>query len=283
LRFSLALPEGSEFSFVLFAVAVSSGALAQDQADLATLVIAVSMLLTPVLFAVSEQWFIPLFESRKEPAYDPIDGPPTPVVICGFGRFGQIVGRILRMQQIPFTALDKDSGQVEVIRRFGSKVYFGNPAREEVLRAAGAETAKVLVVALDDMDETLAVVEMAKRHFRNLAIFARARNRRHAHLLMGVGIAGIIRETFFSSLRLTEMVLEELDIPPESARRAIELFRDHDERNLIETRVIAGDEQKLIQSTQQAAQELMELFEADRDERPEPRSAGIPSGLKTIG
>ena len=264
LRFSLALPEGSEFSFVLFGVAVSSGALAQDRADIATLAIAVSMVLTPMLFAVSERWIIPRLETRREPAYDPIDAPPTPVIICGFGRVGQVVGRVLRMQNIAFTALDQDSAQVDVVRRFGNKVYFGNPGREEVLRAAGADTAKVLVVALDDMDQTLAVVEMAKRHFRNLKIYARARNRRHAHLLMAVGISGIIRETFFSSLRLTELVLEELGVPKESASRAIELFREQDERLLVETQAIAGDEQKLIQSSQQAAAELMELFEADR-------------------
>ncbi len=269
LRFSLALPEGSEFSFVLFGVAVSSGALIQSQADLATLVVALSMILTPVLFAISERWVIPRLGSRKERTYDPIDGPPTPVIICGFGRVGQVVGRVLRMQNIAFTALDKDSVQVDVIRRFGSKVYFGNPAREEVLRSAGAEQAKVLVVALDDMDETLAVVEMAKRHFPNLAIFARARNRRHAHRLMDIGIAGFIRETFFSSLRLSEMVLEELGIPSQSAKRAVDLFREHDERTLIETQSIAGDEQKMIQSAQQAAQELMELFEADQEDSPE--------------
>jgi len=263
-RFSLALPEGSEFSFVLFGVAVTSGALAQADADLATLVIAVSMVITPILFAVSEQWLLPRLDLRKEPAYDAIDAPPAPVIICGFGRVGQVVGRVLRMQNIAFTALEKNSAQVDVVRRFGNKVYFGNPAREDVLRAAGAETAKILVVALDDMEETVAVVEMAKRHFRHLTIFARARNRRHAHRLMDIGITGIIRETFFSSLRLTELVLEALDVPAESAHRAIELFREHDERALIETQAIAENEQQLIQSTQQAAQELMELFEADR-------------------
>jgi CPA2 family monovalent cation:H+ antiporter-2/glutathione-regulated potassium-efflux system protein KefB len=263
-RFSLALPEGSEFSFVLFGVAVTSGALAQADADLATLVIAVSMVITPILFAVSEQWLLPRLDLRKEPAYDAIDAPPAPVIICGFGRVGQVVGRVLRMQNIAFTALEKNSAQVDVVRRFGNKVYFGNPAREDVLRAAGAETAKILVVALDDMEETVAVVEMAKRHFRHLTIFARARNRRHAHRLMDIGITGIIRETFFSSLRLTELVLEALDVPAELAHRAIELFREHDERTLIETQAIAENEQQLIQSTQQAAQELMELFEADR-------------------
>ena len=154
-------------------------------------------------------------------------------------------------------------------------MYFGNPTREEVLRAAGAETARVLVVALDDMDETLRGRRNREAPFRNLAIFARARNRRHAHLLMDIGITGIIRETFFSSLRLTEMVLEELDIPPETAHHSIEFFREHDERNLLATHAIAGDEQQLIQSTQQAAQELAELFEADREERSESAEARV--------
>lgn len=269
LRFSLALPEGSEFSFVLFGVAVGAGAPPQDEADLATLAIAVSMVVAPILFAASERLLMPRFEVRKEPVYDAIDAPPTPVIICGFGRVGQIVGRVLRMQGIAFTALDQSPAQVEVVRRFGNKVYFGNPAREELLRAAGAEQAQVLVVALDDMDETLQVVDPAKRHFPKLAILARARNRRHAHLLMDRDVTGIVRETFLGSLQLGEMVLGRLEIPPEEAHRAIELFREYDERNLIQTHAIAHDETQLIQSTQQAAQELMELFEADREQRNE--------------
>jgi monovalent cation:proton antiporter-2 (CPA2) family protein len=273
LRFSLALPEGSEFSFVLFAAAVASGALDQAWADLATLVVAVSMLVAPVLFAGSERLLIPRLDAPREPAHDPIEGPPAPVIICGFGRVGQIVGRVLQMQGIPFIALDKSSAQVEVVRRLGNKVYLGNPAREEVMRAASADTARLLVVALDDMDESLRVVEMAKRHFPHLAILARARNRHHAHLLMDRGVTGIVRETFLSSLQLSEMVLGALDIDPATVRRAIDLFRAHDERTLIETQAIAHDEMQLIQSTQQAAQELLELFEADRDERREAAPA----------
>ena len=273
LRFSLALPEGSEFSFVLFAAAIASGALDQERADLATLVVAVSMLVTPVLFAGSERLLIPRLDTPREPALEPIKGPPAPVIICGFGRVGQIVGRVLQMQGIPFTALDKNPAQVEVVRRLGNKVYLGNPTREEVMRAASADTARILVVALDDMDETLRVVEMAKRHFPHLTILARARNRHHAHLLMDRGVTGIARETFLSSLQLSEMVLGALDIEPATAHRAIELFRAHDERTLIETQAIAHDEMQLIQSTQQAAQELLELFEADRDERREAAPA----------
>ena len=264
-RFSLALPQGSEFSFVLFAAAVSSGVLAQQHADLAILVVALSMLVTPALFAVSERLAMPRFGSREERPQERIDGPPAPVIICGFGRVGQVVGRVLRMQGIPFTALDKDAGQVDVVRRFGTKVYLGNPAREDVLRAAGAETAKVLVVALDDVEETLAVVETAQRHFGNLAILARARDRGHAHRLMDFAIKGIVRETFFSSLRLSELVLGALDVAPDRARRALDMFVAHDERTLVATQPIAGDEQRLIRSTREAAEELRQLFEVDQE------------------
>jgi CPA2 family monovalent cation:H+ antiporter-2/glutathione-regulated potassium-efflux system protein KefB len=265
LRFALALPEASEFSFVLFGAAVSAGVLAQADADLATLVVAVSMVATPVLFALSERFLLPQMESRKPARAEAIAAAPAAVIICGFGRMGQVVGRILRMQGIAFTALDGDPGQIEVVRRFGSKVYFGNPAQAEVLRAAGAAQARVLVVAVDDQDAALAVAALAKREFRQLRIYARARNRRHAHLLMGLGVDGIIRETFFSSLRLAELVLDGLDVPQDTARRAIEIFREHDERMLAETLEIAGDEQALIQSSQQAAQELGDLFETDQE------------------
>ncbi len=269
LRFSLALPEGSEFSFVLFGTAVATGALDQPHADFATVVVALSMMLAPILFTGSERLVLPRLERRREPPPDRIEAPPARILICGFGRMGQIVGRILRMQRIPFIALDKSPSQVEVIRRFGGKVYLGNPAREEILRAAGADKARILVVALDDVDEGLQVVDMARRHFPHLVILARARNRHHAHLLMDRGVKAIVRETFFSSLRLAEILLDELGIPEDTARRAIELFREHDERNLEETQAIAHDETQLIQSTQQAAQELQELFEADTEDQTE--------------
>jgi monovalent cation:proton antiporter-2 (CPA2) family protein len=273
LRFGLALPEGSEFSFVLFAAAVASGVLDQEASDIATVVIALSMVLMPVMFAASERFLAPRLAVGKPRPPDPIDEPPAPVIICGFGRMGQVVGRVLHMQSIPFTALEKDVGQVDVVRRFGTKVYLGNPTREEVLRAAGADTAQVLVVALDDMNETIQTVETAQRYFPNLAILARARNRFHAHKLMEYNIDGIVRETFYSSLKLTDLVLRALGVPEPRASRALELFREHDERNLVATQAIAGDEQQLIQDRQQATQELLELFEADEEARTSQRAA----------
>ncbi|SDC95425.1 monovalent cation:proton antiporter-2 (CPA2) family protein [Belnapia rosea] len=265
LRFALALPQGSEFGFVLFGAAVANGALLQSHADFATLTIALSMILSPVLFAASERLLIPrLLPPQQETAYDVIEEEEAPVIICGFGRIGQIVSRVLHMQRIPFVALDKSSEQIEVVRRFGGKVYFGNPVREDVLRAAGAEQAKLLVIALDDTEEALALAEMAGRHFPHLVILARARNRRHAHLLMDRNVTRIVRETFFSSLKLSEMAMEALGIPPDEIERAIRVFREHDERQLRMSHAIYMDEDRLIQSTREAAQELAELLEADR-------------------
>ncbi len=264
LRFAVALPAGSEFSFVLFGAALSGHVLSRDVAGFATLVAGLSMAAAPLLFAGVEALLLPRLHRRHEPAYDPIEGPPAPVIICGFGRVGQIVGRVLHMQRIPFTALDKDPAQIEVVRRFGGRVYFGDPTRLEVLRAAGAETARVLVLTLPDTEATLATAAMAKRHFPHLAILSRARDRRHAYRLMDLGIAGFIRETFLSSLHLSELVLSHLDVPAETAARAIALFRAHDERTLEEMHAVAGDERQLIESTQQATRELLDLFESDR-------------------
>jgi CPA2 family monovalent cation:H+ antiporter-2/glutathione-regulated potassium-efflux system protein KefB len=265
LRFALTLPEGSEFSFVLFGTAVGAGALDPAIANLATLVTALSMMLAPILFSASERFIMPRLAQPKPRAFDKIESQAPTVIICGFGRFGQITGRVLAMQRIRFTALDKSQEQVDVVRRFGAQVYFGDPTREEVMRAAGAETARVLVIALDDMDASMAVAQMVRRRFPHLHICARARNRRHVHLLMALGIEDIVRETFFSSLRLTEMLLESLDVPTAQAERAIALFRAHDEKILSETYAIAHDEHQMIQSTQEASRELLDLFQSDKE------------------
>jgi monovalent cation:proton antiporter-2 (CPA2) family protein len=263
MRFSLALSQGSEFSFILFAVAVTAGALQATEAALATLTTAASMLATPILFAGNEVVLTRL-KRTPSPEYDTIDAEPTPVIICGFGRFGQIIGRVLRMHGIDFTALERDPGQVEVVRRFGTKVYFGDPTRPDVLRAAGAEQAKLLVVALDDPPGVLRTVDIVKRSFPKLAILARARNRWYSHLLMDRDVEGLVRETFLSSLQLAMQALIVLGIDKEAAERAVTLFREHDEKTLLETHAIYRDEQQLIQSQQQAADELASLFEADR-------------------
>jgi voltage-gated potassium channel Kch len=264
VRFSLALPQASEFSFVLFAAAVDVGALGQGMADMATLSAAVSMAATPLLFAASERFLIPRLQVEPPPDFDTIESADAPVIICGFGRMGQIVGRVLRMHGIAFTALERDPGQVDVVRRFGNKVYFGDPSRPSLLRAAGAEQAKLLIVAQADMEATLRVIDMAKRNFPALKILARARNRRHAHLLMDRDVDLIVRETFYSALHMAEESLLALGISPDDAKRSVNLFEAHDTRNLLDSHSIYQDEKQLIQNTQQATQELLTLFEADR-------------------
>jgi monovalent cation:proton antiporter-2 (CPA2) family protein len=264
LRFGLALPQASEFSFVLLGAAVAAGALGQGDAAFATLVTAASMVATPILFAGAEAFVIPRLRRAPAPEYDTIDAAPNPVIIAGFGRFGQIIGRVLRMHGIEFTALERNPGQVDVVRRFGTKVYFGDPTRADVLRAAGAEQAKLLVVTLDDPPGVLRAVDVAKRTFPNLAILARARNRWYAHLLMDRDVDGQVRETFYSSLHLARIALTTLGIGEEAAERAVSLFRDRDEKTLLETHAIYRDETQLIQSQQQAAEELAGLFEADK-------------------
>ena len=276
LRFALALPQGSEFSFVLFGAALAAGALSEPVADRATLVVALSMVATPILFSLSERLLMPRLESAPEPAYDTIEPGATPVIIACFGRMGQIVGRMLRLKGIPFTALEKDPAQVEVLRRFGTSVYFGDPTRLEMLRAAGADQARILVIAVDTMEGTLALAEIARRYFPHLKVLSRARNRRHVHLLMDRGVSGIVRETFFSSLKLSELVLAEVGVSRTQIARATQIFVTHDETALREAHAIYDDEQALIQSSQQAAAELHTIFEADREADKEAEKEPTP-------
>lgn len=267
LRLGVALAGGGEFGFVLFAVAVDEGAMTAEQSDAALLIITLSMVAGSLMFSVLEQWLAPALARRSRRPFDDISGSANPVIICGFGRMGQIIGRVLRMRGIPFTALDNNAAQIDLVRRFGNKAYYGNPARPDLLRAAGAERAKVLVVALDDVGESLELVENVKRHFPHLVVLARARNRRHAHLLMDRGVTRIVRETFHSSLKMSEQILEELGHERDDISRTIEMFHDHDERTLVAQHPVHHDEKQLIQTTKQAADELRSLFEADRDNR----------------
>ena len=150
------------------------------------------------------------------------------------------------------------------MRRFGFKAYYGDPSRLDLLKAVGAGEAKVLVAALGDVEANLKLVQTVRKNFPDLTIYARARNRRHVHLMMDAGVEHIVRETFFSSLRLTELVLGGIGLSPDDARRTVQRFREHDEHALVDQHVIYDDEKKLIQTSAEAAEELRRLFEADR-------------------
>lgn len=267
VRFALALPQAGEFAFVLFGVALADGTLSQAQSQGAMLIVTLSMMVSPLLFIAAERWLLPHLDRRPVRAFDKIDVEPAPIIICGFGRVGQIIGRILLMRGIRFTALDPSAEQIDQVRRFGIEAFYGDPTRPDLLRAAGAETAKLLVIALDDAVATVKVVQMAQAYFPDLTILARARDRRSVHLLMDLKVPKIVRETFYSSLRMTEEVLAVLGVPASEIERTIATFREHDEKLLIEQHGFYKDERQVIQTTKNAAEELRGLLEADNPEQ----------------
>ena len=262
-KLAVVLPQGGEFAFVLFSAAITYQVLDRHTADMLILVVSLSMAATPLLLLANERLLTPWL-SRQGPAeFDRIDEPGNPVIIAGFGRVGQIVGRLLRVKQIPFTALEISQTQVDFVRTFGGKLYYGDASRLDLLRAAHIEQARVFVLAVDDVEASLKIAETVKRNFPHLQIYARARNRHHAHLLMDLGIKHFVRETYYSSLRLAEQVLCGLGLPRADVAESIEKFRTHDEAALIKQHAIHHDEKQFIQSVKDAAEELQSLFEAD--------------------
>lgn len=257
------LPQGGEFAFVLFGVAAGFGLLPRPVADILTLVVAFSMALTPFLLRFNARVLDGWFERSEPPPFDRIDEPGNPVIIAGFGRFGQIVSRVLRLRGIPFTTLEISSEQVNFVRRFGNKIYYGDASNADLLRAAGAADAKVFVLAIDDVEASVRTAEIVRRRFPNLTIYARARNRHHAHLLTELGVTHIVRETLLSSIDLTSKVLGGLGVSEHEAKRTLDIFLRHDEDTLKRQYAVFRDEDRLIQTSRDAARELESLFEAD--------------------
>ena len=262
-RTAVMLSEGGEFAFVLFAAAVTLGVLDRPTAQLLILVVTISMLFAPGVFALHERLLTRWLERTAPPEYDTIDGPASPVIIAGFGRYGQIVARVLRMCGIHFTALEANYQQVDFVRRFGNKVYFGDASRLELLEAAKAGEARLFVLAVDDVEASVRTAQVVRRHFPKLAILARARNRQHYFQLRKLGITAIFRETFPSSLEAAHRALLQLGLGVAAAERAITLFKHHDEEQLKAQYAAQHDEAQLIQTTRDAAEQLKELFEAD--------------------
>jgi glutathione-regulated potassium-efflux system ancillary protein KefC/glutathione-regulated potassium-efflux system protein KefB len=202
-------------------------------------------------------------ERKSEPEFDTIDGPGNPVIIAGYGRYGQVVSRVLRMAGIAFTAIEKDYQQVDFVRRFGNKVYYGDATRLELLESARARDAKLLVLAIDDVDASIRTAALVRRHFPNLPILARARNRVHLFRLRDLDIHSVQRETFLSSLYTAELALVQTGLSAAQARRAVALFREHDLQLLEQQYAVRQDEEQFIETSAQAAAQLQELFEAD--------------------
>ena len=261
-RLGFALSTGGEFAFVLFTLAASERVLEGTTADLLVLAVTLSMMLS-LLLLIAHEALIRRGRVHPEPAYDALDEHDKAVIIAGFGRFGQIVARVLRMKGLAFTALDSSEAQVDFVRRFGSQVYYGDVSRLDLLRAAGAATAQVLVLAVDDIDVSVRTATLVREHFPQLKIFARARSRQHTFALMDAGVSWVIRETYASSLEMAVSVLEALGETPGAAREAVRRFRQHDEKTLLAQYEVKEDEEKYRATSLAAAQQLEKLFEAD--------------------
>jgi glutathione-regulated potassium-efflux system protein KefB len=260
-RLAVLLAGGGEFAFVVFKLAAERGLLKPEQHRLLVLVITLSMAAVPLLMLAAAK--MPAARAPKR-EFDAIDGDAPRVIIAGFGRVGQIVGRLLYAHHIPFTALESSVEQVDFMRRFGNKVFYGDPTRPDLLRAAQADKAEVFVLATDDPEVNVRTARIVRRLFPHLKIVARARNRQHAFRLMDMTSPDVVvRETFHSSLKMAGLALQELGFSPEAAQASVETFRTLDERLLREQHLVYDDEAALVQGAQEAREELERLFEAD--------------------
>jgi glutathione-regulated potassium-efflux system protein KefB len=262
-RFALAISQGGEFAFVLFSAGLSAGVLERSVAELLAVAVTLSMAATPLLLLL-EETLLPKPSIAR--AFDAIPAKDGHVVIAGVGRVGQIVARILTARKIAITALDSSPEQVEVVRKFGAKIYYGDPTRPEILDAAQTDKARAFVLAIDDVEASLRIAQMVRQRYPQVPIYARARDRRHTHKLMDAGITNIRRETFLSSIELTRDLLRGLGLPEREVRFLVETFKAHDRRRLYEDYRHYTDLEKLQARARTSAQELEDLFAQDATE-----------------
>lgn len=258
----VAISAGGEFAFVIFGAARDNGVLTRETIELLIVVVTLSMALTPLLFIARDQIIARRVKGEARP-FDEIHGEHSQVIIAGFGRVGQVVGRILRLRKITFTALDASAEHVDFLRKFGNKIYYGDASRLDLLRAAKADEASVFVLAIDDFEASMRTLTVVRENFPNLKVVARARNRQHAYALYGAGVETVIRENFAGSIQTAERVLEELGVDRADAKRTVKQFAQYDEEKVREMHVHRDDQQKLIESAKRYGEELERIFKQD--------------------
>jgi glutathione-regulated potassium-efflux system ancillary protein KefC len=264
LSLAISISQGGEFAFVLFGLAAASGVMPSRTLQLLIVVVTLSMCVTPLLFLARDALFRRIDARTGETReFDTIEDDDSRVIIAGFGRFGQIVGRILSLKRIRFTALDASPAQVDFVRRFGNRIYYGDPSRVDLLRAARADKAEVFVLAVDDVEASLRTLETVQRNYPHLRVVARARNRPHAYALIGAGVDLVIRETFHGSIEAARKTLEELGMPSADAREVARQFAEYDEEQIRRVAHLRDDLDALILSAKEHTAELERLFDAD--------------------
>jgi glutathione-regulated potassium-efflux system ancillary protein KefC len=263
LLFALLLSQGGEFAFVVFGAAAAARVFTPEIASMLVLVVALSMLTTPLLLLVYDRLVAPRFQATTIRPADALEEREGHVIIAGFGRFGQIVGRLLNANQVALTVLDHDPDQIDLLRKFGFEVFYGDATRTDLLHAAGAARARALVVAIDDVEDSLALVDAVKQEFPELPILARARNVTHYYDLMDRGVTMLERETFEGSLRLGRQVLQTLGYGAFQARQAAMKFRAHNIASLHAVYPYYKDQEQYVSMARQARDELAEMFARD--------------------
>ncbi|EGA72312.1 glutathione-regulated potassium-efflux system protein KefB [Vibrio sinaloensis DSM 21326] len=255
------LSQGGEFAFVIFTAASAEGLLNQDQTAFLLVVVSLSMVTTPLLLMAQNRWYARGLNAETEAtlASDVINKQPR-VIIAGFGRFGQIIGRLMYANKIKVTVLESDASQIQLLRKYGYKVYYGDATQLDLLRAAGADKAEAMVICTDSPDEVMKIVEMCQTNFPNLKLLARARSRVEAYQLLSHGVDSYSRETFLGALDLGRQTLIDLGMHPYQAKRAEAHFRKLDNAMLKELLPQHQDDKQLALRAKEARKELEEIF-----------------------
>jgi monovalent cation:proton antiporter-2 (CPA2) family protein len=275
ILFAFSLAQGGEFAFVLFSFAVQNNVISNELASPLIGAVALSMAITPLLLLMNEKLLQPRFgtKEKEDKEADSIDE-ANPVIIAGFGNFGSIIGRLLRANGVGMTVLDVDSDKVELLRKLGLKVFYGNAARHDLLHAAGAGKAKLLVLAINDNEKIIEIVHIVKKHFPHIYIFARAAGRAEAYELLDAGVNRVYRETLDTSLRAGIDVLRALGFRSYQAHRATKTFRSHDEESINDLRHLRHDRKTYISRARQRIEDLEELLLSELDDTGEHHDAG---------
>lgn len=266
--FIFALAQGGEFGFVLLSLSSESNVIPKDIVGILTAVIALSMVLTPILILLNEKYIQPLYDKDNKDSMEEetMDHQHNNVIIAGFGRFGQVIGRLLIANECSVTVLDHSASNIARVREYGFMLYYGDASRLDLLETAGAKEAKLLIIAIDSRKKTNEAVAMAKKHFPHLKVLARAYDVLHYHELVELGADHIEREVFQGSLNLGKKALQELGIPAFNAERKASLFARHDEETIKRLQQHRGDRKRFISESRLAQDEMMKIF---KEENPE--------------
>src|SRR5436190_7374375 len=266
---AFALAQGGEFAFVLFAFATQSAVLPVEVASLLVAAVALSMAVAPLFFTINQKWVRPIFQKcEPQRAADEIDEHDNPVILAGFGRFGHIVGRVLRANGFGTTVLDHDADQVETLGRYGMKSFYGDASRLDLLQAAGAERAKLFILAIDDETKALEIIQTVQREFPRLKILARATSRQHAYEIIRLGVNQVYRETLGSALDLSVDALRELGFDERRARRVAEIFREHDEAAVRDMARLEDEDDAYISIARKHIENLERAMQSDASLQP---------------